>query len=55
LHSWRHPTEERGGDVLVEPFPVVTHHEFLLISLVQQSSRARAAGDDRDPSTRESP
>jgi len=43
LRSWRHPTEKRGGDVLVDPLYVVTHHEFLLISPVQRSSRLTGA------------
>ncbi len=33
LRSWRHPTQERGGDVLAEPLHVAAHHEFLLLVL----------------------
>jgi hypothetical protein len=31
LRSWRHPTEERGGEVLAEPLQVVPHCELLLL------------------------
>jgi hypothetical protein len=42
LRSWRHPTEERGGEVPAEPLQVVPHRDLLLlISPVQRMIKER--------------